>query len=195
MSLAVRFGRGVASCTVAAMLITTMPLGAARAGMVSTDRLIDPAPPSAPTSASASDRARVEALLARDDVTAQLIKLGIDPAEAKARVAALTPAELRTLTGQLDRLPAGEGGLELAVIIMSIFLALIILDAFGILNVFNFVCGGINDPCPGQQVVYPQQPPPPPPPRGYYQSLSYYPPPPGTGTYYEELTPRSRVFR
>jgi hypothetical protein len=183
------------------MLVTSLPISTVQAGMVSTDRLIEPAAPSDSAASPAADRERIEALLAKDEVRAQLVKLGIDPAEAAARIGALTPAELRQIAGQLDQLPAGAGGIETALIIMSVFLFLIILDAFGVVNVFNFVCGGLNDPCPGQVAAYPAYPPPPvagpPSPPGRYFSEQAYPPPPppGSGRYYEELTPRSRVFR
>lgn len=52
---------------------------------------------------------RIRTLLARSDVHAEMIALGVDPAEAAKRVDALTDEELIQLAGHLDDLPAGKG--------------------------------------------------------------------------------------
>ena len=75
--------------------------------------------------------------LARDDVREAMQKLGVNPADADARVASLSDAELMQLQGQLDRLPAGGDG-ALAVIGI-VFVVLLILELTGITNVFNRV--------------------------------------------------------
>ena len=46
-------------------------------------------------------------LLERADVQAQLQAHGVNPAEVKARVAALTDAEAAELVAKIDELPAG----------------------------------------------------------------------------------------
>ena len=72
---------------------------------------------------------RVEAQLARDDVRQALIQLGVDPGEAKARVSALTDAEIAQLDQELAKLPAGgDAGWVLLVIVLA---ALIYLFATG----------------------------------------------------------------
>ena len=58
--------------------------------------------------------ARIDAFLARDDVRAQLIAMGVDPATASARVAMLTEAERQQLEQQIDNLPAGGSLLALS---------------------------------------------------------------------------------
>jgi hypothetical protein len=54
-----------------------------------------------------SERDRVMALIERPEVAQQLEKMGIPQNEAKDRVAAMTEAEVASLAGKLDALPAG----------------------------------------------------------------------------------------
>ena len=49
----------------------------------------------------AQDLAMVNAALARDQVQAQFVALGVDPARVGSRVAALTDGELRALAGKV----------------------------------------------------------------------------------------------
>ena len=72
----------------------------ASAGMIGVDQL------SAASGASA-DRAALMTILARDDVQSQLQARGVDPSDAKARVAAMTDTEVRSVMAQIDALPAG----------------------------------------------------------------------------------------
>lgn len=53
------------------------------------------------------ERSRVMALMERPEVAQQLEKMGIAKDEAKARVAAMSEAEVAGLAGKLDALPAG----------------------------------------------------------------------------------------
>ncbi len=196
--------RCVASGVAFSVLVTSLPTGAVQAAMVGTEALLER--PSAQAAAE-QQRARIQALLGREDVQQKIMALGLAPAEARARIAALTPAEVNRLAERLDQLPAGQGGLIGAVVGLSIFVFLVLLDAFGAVDFFNFVCGGFNDPCPGSAVAYPAPypPPPPPPPQPYpYPRQRYFQPPPapyyedparGGGRYYDELTPPSRPFR
>ena len=57
--------------------------------------------------AQASDRERIAAVLARDDVRAQLVSRGVEAAQVDARLAALTDAEAARLAQDIDALPAG----------------------------------------------------------------------------------------
>lgn len=89
---------------------------------------------------SAQQRAAVEdgvrSGLARDDVRQAMLRMGVDPAQADARVAALSDAELRQVQGQIDRLPAGGDALA---VIGVVFLVLLILELVGVTNVFTRV--------------------------------------------------------
>jgi hypothetical protein len=92
----------------------------ARAGMISSDAAI-PQPP--------SDRERVEAVLARPEVQKELEKHGLAPADAAARVQALSDREVAQLAGRLDSLPAGAAitNDELLLIIIIILLVALLL--------------------------------------------------------------------
>jgi len=70
------------------------------AGMVGTDQVA-----AAVQAAGARDKLRD--FVARSEVRNQLQNLGISPAAAQARVSAMTDAEVASIAGQVDSLPAG----------------------------------------------------------------------------------------
>jgi hypothetical protein len=64
---------------------------------------------------------RIHAQLGRAEVRDAMIGLGVDPAQATARVAALTDAEVVLLDRELAELPAGgDGGWILLVVVLGI---------------------------------------------------------------------------
>jgi hypothetical protein len=75
----------------------------------------------------------LQAKLARDDVRQAMVKLGVDPLQAQARVASLSDLELAQLDGQLDSLPAG-GSLAL---VGAVFVVLMILEFTGVIDIFK----------------------------------------------------------
>lgn len=81
-----------------------------------------------PSDAS-SERERVLAMMERPEIAQQLERMGIPAHEAKARVGAMTEAEVLSLAGRLDAVPAG-GALnnqDLLIIIIVILLVLVLL--------------------------------------------------------------------
>ncbi|HEY8069870.1 MAG TPA: PA2779 family protein [Burkholderiales bacterium] len=68
-----------------------------RADMLSTDAAVP----------QQSERQRVKALVARPEVAKKLESLGVLPADAQARIDALTDEEVGKLAGRIDALPAG----------------------------------------------------------------------------------------
>lgn len=133
------------------MIMTSLPIGFAHAGMVSTETLIKQQTGDAVASEQApSSRERLRDLLARDDVRGQMMTLGIGAAEADARLAALTDQEVADIAGRLDQLPAGEGVGSILVIIFIIFGVAVLMDALGVFDIFPFVCGGGD--CGTQQI-------------------------------------------
>ena len=90
----------------------------------------------ATTLAPAGERAQILSLLQRQDVIQQLRTRGVDPAQVQARVNALSDSEAHALATQLDKAPAGAGGLEL---ILLVFIVLILTDLAGITHIFTFV--------------------------------------------------------
>lgn len=113
--------RLLASVLVACIAGLGMPLPAA-AGMLATE------------SAMGSDRARLVGMLERADVRAQLEARGVDPAEVKARVAALTDEEAAAIAAHADELPAG-GVLGF---LLLVFVILLITDILGFTKIFPF---------------------------------------------------------
>src|SRR5688500_3644783 len=76
-----------------------------------------------------TERERVKSMLERPELAAELQKMGVAAAEARARVDAMTPQEVSQLAGRLDQLAAG-GALsnqDLLLIIILLLLLIIIL--------------------------------------------------------------------
>lgn len=78
--------------------------------------------------------ARINAVLSREAVQQQLERLGVDPADAQARVASLSDAELVALERRMDELPAGAGALEVLGIVL---LVLLVLELVGVTDIFK----------------------------------------------------------
>ncbi len=76
-----------------------------------------------------SERERVMMLLERPEVAQALEKMGIPADQAKARVGAMTEAEVHSLAGKLDALPAGGalGNQDFLFIIIVVLLVLILI--------------------------------------------------------------------
>jgi hypothetical protein len=78
--------------------------------------------------------ARVQAAFDRDDLRAQLVAQGVDPAAAMERVAAMTDEELRYLDGRLAELPAGA---DVVAVVGVVFIVLLILELVGVTDIFK----------------------------------------------------------
>lgn len=81
-------------------------------------------------------RALIDQTLSRDDVVAGLQAKGVDLAQARARVQALSDAEAQQLAQQIDTAPAGASDLVGALIF--IFVVLLVTDILGLTKVFPF---------------------------------------------------------
>ncbi len=86
---------------VLAMVNLSLPQGAARAAMVSTETVVEGG------LAPESERARVRAFLEREDVRRHIVAGGIDPEEALRRVDSLSDREIAEIAQMLDDQPAG----------------------------------------------------------------------------------------
>jgi hypothetical protein len=102
----------------------------ALAGMIGTEEV-------ASSQAWPSDRATLVALLERDEVQRQLEAMGVDPADAQARVAALTDDQARDLAARFDELPAG--GVDVLGVIFTVAIVLLVTDLLGLTNVYPFM--------------------------------------------------------
>ncbi|HZP94079.1 MAG TPA: PA2779 family protein [Burkholderiales bacterium] len=87
-----------------------------------------------------ADRAKVLAALERPDLQAKLQELGVSPAEAQKRVAALTDDEVSYLAGSIDQAPAG--GVGVLDFVLIVFLVLLLTDILGYTHIFPFVKHG-----------------------------------------------------
>jgi hypothetical protein len=125
--------RAIALTLAAALFVTSFPIGTARAGLVTTERVLD-------ERSAASDRDRLLAILLRDDVRQQMVALGVNRDEAVARLASLSDEEIQQISGQIDDLPAGQGFIGGVLIVAGVvFIALIITDLLGVTNLFGFI--------------------------------------------------------
>ena len=106
---------------------------AAQAGIIGTESVIN-------TLQGEKSRARITAFLERQEVQEALVQKGIDPTQAKKRVASLTDQEISRISRMLDKLPAGGDGIGAVVgAVVLIFFVLLITDLLGLTNVFPFV--------------------------------------------------------
>lgn len=117
---------------ISVFLLCTLPVAAVNAKMIGTDKILD-------QNRISTDRARVIEFVERDDVQQQMESLGVDPDEAKRRVATLSDSEIEHIAGNLDEMPAGEGAIGAIVgAAVLVFLVLLITDLLCLTNVFNF---------------------------------------------------------
>jgi len=124
-----RLTKPVSHLVVVGLLALSLHIPAAHASMIGTEAVIDSAQVQ-------QDRARLHAVLNRDDVKAELIARGVDPAQVQARVDSLNDQEVQTLAAKMDQMPAGGDILGVAVFL---FLVLLITDILGFTNIFPFV--------------------------------------------------------
>ena len=129
MELLRRLIKPVSHLVVLGLLALSLHLPAAHAGMIGTEAVVNAAQVQ-------QDRERLHSALSRDDVQAQLLARGVDPAQVQARVDSLTDEEMQTLATEMDQLPAGGSVVGALVLI---FLVLLVTDLLGLTNVYPFV--------------------------------------------------------
>ena len=130
-----RFPRLLAKATaviVAPAFFVCVSIQSANAAMVATAEVA--------TAGATADRERVRAFLDREDVRDILERWEVDPHDAQARVDSLTDAELASIAGRIDSMPAGGStvGAILGALLL-IFVILLITDLLGLTDVFPFV--------------------------------------------------------
>lgn len=117
--------------TASLLICSTAMLGApmvAQAGMVSSTE-------SFATTVQTDARAKVSAVLAREDVRAGLAERGLSVEQAQARVQAMTDDEVNQLAGRIDQVPAGGDILSM---MFTVFIVLLITDILGLTKVYPF---------------------------------------------------------
>ena len=101
-------------CRLLIALMIWTPFQIAQAGIIATDQVA--------ATATQTDRTAVLNMLSRSDIASQLQLLGIDPAQAKDRVQAMTDEEVTALANNLNSLPAG-GISDAAAVLLIILIA------------------------------------------------------------------------
>ena len=134
------YRRLIAIPTAAMMMFLMLPYGAAQAAMISTEQAVA-APATARTAAEA--RAYVMGIVQRADVQAEMRALGVDPAEAVARVKAMSDNEVKRAAGKIEASPAGAAsgtGIILGIVGFAVFVFLVLLltDILCLTSVFPF---------------------------------------------------------
>lgn len=118
------------SALLAISILFTSSIQIVQAAMISAEQVAQ----SSVTTTGQQDREKIVSMLSRDDVQSQLIARGIDPTEAKLRVASLTDDEASSLATQLDKAPAG--GIIGAILL--VFFVLLLTDILGFTKIFPF---------------------------------------------------------
>jgi hypothetical protein len=131
--MSIHRSKGIALAVAAALVVTSFPIGAARAGLVTTEQVVE-------ERTAASDRERLVAVLLRDDVRQQMEALGVDRDEAIARLGSLSDQEIQQIAGRIDDLPAGQSVLVGVLVAAGVVLiALVITDLLGVTDVFAVI--------------------------------------------------------
>lgn len=86
-------------CRLLMVITVWAPVQFAQAGMIGTEQIV--------AAASQADRGMVLEFLGRAEVVNQLQSMGIDPATAKDRVAAMTDHEVQQVANRIQTAPAG----------------------------------------------------------------------------------------
>jgi hypothetical protein len=118
---------------VIAMMMLFTPKPSCLAAMIGTESVVD---------AARGDQARqyVNRILEREDVQRVLKAQAVSAQEAKARVDALSDAEVADLAAKLDKAPAGGDALgAILFAALFIFIVLLVTDIVGYTDVFPFV--------------------------------------------------------
>lgn len=121
-------GKRICVIAVSICLLTLPLMQSANAAVISTESAIE--------MTDRQDRIdHINVMLAEDAVVNTLVRFGVDPADASARVEKLTDTELQTMEQQLTQLPAGGTGVVEVVGIVAI--VLVILELLNVTNFFS----------------------------------------------------------
>lgn len=122
--------KGVIALLSAQIILVSQMSVAAQAEVITTEAAI------AKYSAQV-DRAQLLGELQKQEIRDQIIELGIDPAEAEARLAALSDDEIRMMLTEFENDPAGaDTGIIGA--LLTVFIILLITDLLCFTNIFPF---------------------------------------------------------
>jgi hypothetical protein len=121
------FKRLTATVLIASTAMLGVPM-AAQASMVGSAE-------SMATAEQSDARAKVAAVLAREDVRAGLAERGLSAEQAQARVKAMSDEEVASLAGRIDQAPAGG---DILGVLFTVFIILLVTDILGLTKVYPF---------------------------------------------------------
>jgi hypothetical protein len=125
--------RTVARVLIISLCALGLPIPAAQAELVATDRVETTRQGRLPA------RELLGSLFDRADVRADLERHGVSADDAKARVNALSDDEAERLAARFDSLPAAGSGLETVLVVgLVVFIVLLVTDILGFTKVFSF---------------------------------------------------------
>jgi hypothetical protein len=99
-------------CRLLMVLTFWAPIQYAQAGMIGTEQVV--------AAASQADRSTVLEFLGRTEVVNQLQAMGIDPATAKDRVAAMTDHEVQQAANRIATAPAGGDSVGVILLLLIV---------------------------------------------------------------------------
>lgn len=120
--------RSFRSSLVAVMALAIVNVGTpgiAHAGILGTETLVE--------SGRGADLDAIRAQLQRDDVRAELARMGVDEATLDARLSKLSDSELAQLSTQMKDAPAGG----ILALIGAVFVVLLVLEWVGVIDIFK----------------------------------------------------------
>ncbi len=110
------------------LVATTQTATMARAEMIGTSTAIE-------RQAAIANRTFLMGEIQKDEIRREIIALGVDPAEAEARLAALSDAEIARMAAEMDDDMAGAGVVGT---LGMIFIILLVTDLLCLTHLFNF---------------------------------------------------------
>ncbi|WP_341367392.1 PA2779 family protein [Yoonia sp. BS5-3] len=120
--------KGVVLAVSAQLVLATQAVTVAQADMLGTDAAIN-------KYSAMANRDMLMDELQRGEIRDQIIDMGVDPAEAEARLAALTDDEINTILIQMENDSAGA---DIVGTLFTVFVILLVTDLLCFTRVFNF---------------------------------------------------------
>lgn len=119
---------GVAITLSVQLVLATTAATMAQAEMLGTDLAIN-------KYVQHSDRSFLMDELQREEIRSEIVRLGVDPAEAEARLAALTDDEVASIMMQMEK---DNAGADIIGTLFTIFIILLVTDILCLTRIFNF---------------------------------------------------------
>lgn len=120
--------KSVAIVLSAQLVLATQAVTMAQAEMLGTDVAIG-------KYSALADRAVLLDTLQKQEIQDQIVALGVDPAEAGARLAALSDAEIASIMTQMEQ---DNAGADIVGTLFSVFVILLVTDLLCFTNLFSF---------------------------------------------------------